>query len=287
MRRMLAYSVPITVLVLLWGLAPHHALPPSSTAKAATTTAVTRPAKASVTTGKTIAPPKGSPEFNATFSGSKLNTSVWGTCYPVVKPQVGCRNFGNPEEAEWYLPSQDQVYGGVLHLIAKKEPTPGTATPGGPPEEYDCRSGMITSWPSLKFKYGFVQVVARIPHGLGLWPALWLAAANLKYPPEMDMIESWGVNILTASYLHPLPYGTYRYRGLIPQSLTDGWQTYSLSWTRSKLIYYVGNTVILTVTHNIPHQAMYFIANVAEYLKPAAGYCNGDLELRSVKIWRN
>jgi hypothetical protein len=47
-------------------------------------------------------------------------------------------------------------------------------------------------YPSLRFEYGLVQVVAHIPHAPGLWPALWLAATNGKYPPEIDMLDSWG-----------------------------------------------------------------------------------------------
>ena len=102
----------------------------------------------------------------------------------------GCRNWGNPEEAEWYLPSQVKVSGGDVRLYARRKPTAGTTSTGAP-EEYGCRSGMITSYPGFKFEYGFVQVVANIPHGRGLWPALWLAAANGQFPPEIDMVESW------------------------------------------------------------------------------------------------
>jgi beta-glucanase (GH16 family) len=83
------------------------------------------------------------------------------------------------------------VYGGELHLVARRERTPGY-TSVGKRFIYDCRSGMVTSYPSLRFEYGFVQVVAHIPHAPGLWPALWLAATNGKYPPEIDMLDSWG-----------------------------------------------------------------------------------------------
>ncbi len=286
LHQVVAYSIPIMVLAVVAAIALHDR-PESIRAAPPPTAPTTRP----VFAAPVVAPPPGRPVFSATFTGESLDTSVWTTCYPeftgAMGAQGGCRNFGNPEEAEWYLPSQDKVYGGVLHLVAQRLPAQGTASLNGSAEEYGCRSGMITSFPSLKFKYGFIQVVAKVPHAPGLWPALWLAAANEAYPPEIDMIESWGVNKLTASFLHPVPLGTYRDRGLIPSSMTTGWQTYSLSWTRSKLIYYTGNKVILTVTKNVPHQAMYFLANVAEYLPPRGGNCTGQMLIRSVMVWKN
>ena len=110
------------------------------------------------------------PAFTADFSGSRLNTSVWATCYPWMDTPSGCTNFGNTEY-EWYLPGQDQVSGGVLHLVAQRTPTPGM-TADGTPKAYSCRSGMVTTYPGFRFQYGYVQVVAQIPNGPGLWPAL-------------------------------------------------------------------------------------------------------------------
>jgi beta-glucanase (GH16 family) len=143
---------------------------------------------------------------------------------------------------------------------------------------------MVTSHPGFKFEYGFVQVVADIPHAAGLWSALWLAAANGQWPPEIDMIESWGVSHEDAAFFHPVGGGYSK--GSIPVSLTEGWQTYSLRWTSSRLTYYVGNQVVLTVTRRVPHRHMYLIANVAEYLKPAAGNCSGQMLIKSVKVWK-
>jgi beta-glucanase (GH16 family) len=238
---------------------------------------------------RAVAPPKGKPAFSATFPrGSKLNTKVWSTCYPGANPRVGCTNFGNQQEREWYLPGQVQIYGGTLHLVAKRETTDGITASGGK-KVYYCRSGMITSYPSLKIKYGFLQVVAKIPHAAGLWPALWLAAANLKYPPEVDFLESWGVKTETAVFLHPAPSSAFvrsRDRALVPVGWTTGWQTYSIRWTSSRLTYYVGSDAVLTVTKNVPHQLMYFVANVAQNLPVTKGTCDGQMQIRSVKYWK-
>jgi beta-glucanase (GH16 family) len=229
--------------------------------------------------------PKGKPALNATFTGTQLNAKIWDTCYPLQPTyNKGCRNFGNPEESEWYLPSQVKVAHGELQLIARRAKTAGKNA-AGKTVIYDCRSGMVTSYPGFKFEYGFVQVVADIPHSNGLWPALWLAAANGKYPPEMDILESWGVKHQTGVFFHPLN-GPWVIRTLLSPGVTKGWKVYSLEWTKSKLVFYVGSKAVLTVKKYIPHQAMYFIADLAEYVNPRPGYCTGDLLIRSVKIWK-
>ncbi len=143
---------------------------------------------------------------------------------------------------------------------------------------------MITSYPGFRFKDGFVQVVANIPHANGLWPALWLSAANLTFPPEIDIVESWGAHGRPGSYYHAVG-GQTPHAGYSPW-MTRGWQTYSLSWTRYRLRFWVGSKLVLTVRKNVPHQRMYFIANLAEYQPAKRGYCTGQMQIRSVKIWR-
>jgi beta-glucanase (GH16 family) len=280
-RYKFAIAVPsIGAVAVLAAVVPAAA--PAFGARAAVTTvagAATRAAPA-------VKPPAGKPAFNAGFGGTKLNTSTWATCYWWAGPS-GCKNFppaGQSQEYEWYLPSQDRVSGGVVHLVAQRKKTPGT-TKTGKPTTYGCRSGMLTTFRSFKFEYGFVQVVANIPHANGLWPALWLGAANVKSRTEIDMVESWGVNQETASFFHSATGQTSR--GRYSPKLTRGWHTYSLSWTSSSLRYYVDSRLVLTVKSHVPHQRMYFIADLAEYTAPKRGRCSSQLEIRSVKIWKN
>ncbi len=226
--------------------------------------------------------------FDASFTGSKLNTSIWATCYPwVTDPARGCTNFSNPEY-EWYMPSQVRVSDGELKLVAQPIRTPGY-TRQGVREVYACRSGMVTTYPSFNFKYGFIQVVARIPASAGLWPGLWLAASDLGWPPEMDLIEHWGPpRNASGTYFHPA--GGFQVRTIFPASAnpTSGWHTFSLSWTPSELSWYFDGQVLMVVKQKVPHQKMYFVANVANFLDPRHGTvpCSGTLAIRSVKIWR-
>lgn len=85
--RKVTLCASVTAVVVLWCLAIHGGLKPFQQASAATTGSE----RLSASTAKPPAPPKGKPEFSATFFGSKLNTKVWDTCYP-GDSQSGCRN---------------------------------------------------------------------------------------------------------------------------------------------------------------------------------------------------
>jgi beta-glucanase (GH16 family) len=282
-RHKLALGIPVAGALAVCGAVIPVAV--SAVGAQASVTTAARVEAAAGGTRTVPTPPRGKPVFGATFRGTHLNTKIWDTCYPFIPNyNGGCQNFGNHQEAEWYLPSQVKVSGGVVNLVAQRKRTVG-ATATGAPEVYGCRSGMITSYPGLKFEYGFVQVVASIPHANGLWPALWLGAANGQALPEIDMVESFGAHGRPGSFLHAVggggPYASYS------PAITRGWQTYSLSWTRSALRFWVGSTLVLTVKKNVPHQKMYFLADLAENKPAKRGYCTGQLMIKSVKIWKS
>jgi beta-glucanase (GH16 family) len=274
-RLNLALAALVVVSALaLWGLIP------ASAGKRLPVGDGTRPTGAA-RSPVSLRPPAGYRlTFDASFSGSALNTSVWDTCYWWMDVSTGCNNFGNREH-QWFLPTQDQVYGGALHLVAAPIPTQGLNRAGAP-KHYSCRSGMVTTYHSYSFEYGYVQIVARVPSGAGLWSALWLAAANRKWPPEIDIVEHWAA-ARTGVYFHPVGL-THVGARPDPPGLFRGWHTYTLQWTRSKIIWYIDGQEVMYVTRHVPHQLMYFIADLADSWRP--GGCSGTMLIRSVKIWQ-
>lgn len=220
--------------------------------------------------------------FNATFNGSRLDPSVWGTCYP-WESQAGCTNFGNSDEYQWYTPTQDQVSGGALHIVAQQAPTEGT-TSGGSPKEYDYRSGLVTTFPGYRFQYGYIQVVAQLPAAKGLWTALWLAAANKQWPPEIDILEHWDNASNYYQYYHPAGApreDTFERLG----DLAGTWHTYGLNWTASKLTWYVDGRPVFVTGRNVPQQTMYFLANVSVYQQQPLR-TPSSLLIKSVTVWQ-
>lgn len=221
-------------------------------------------------------------DFNSDFAGDKLNKSTWATCYP-WSPN-GCSNFGSGnDEKEWYQASQVQMKNGILNLIAKRTPTAGRNAKGEP-KEYACRSGMISTYPGFRFTYGYIQIIARVPYGAGLWPALWLAAANKQWPPEIDILEHWASDAEAKVYLHPKV--GIRQGGPVPTpAISEGWHSFTLYWTKSRLTWYVDGGEVFTTTTNIPAQSMYLIANVAD-TSSSVGSCSGTMLIKSVKVWQ-
>jgi beta-glucanase (GH16 family) len=223
------------------------------------------------------------------FGGRTLDSKVWTTCYPWWDKGTGCTNSGNSER-EWYMPSQIHLVRGVLNLVATRKPVWGTTAPsGGRPKRYACRSAMVTSFQGFRFMYGYVRIAARLTLNPGLWSALWLAAANFQWPPEIDIIESWGLPwIRTGVYFHPRGAKGARFH-LSPAErarLTSGWHYFSLRWTPRYIAWFIDGKSVLIVRHNIPHQPMYLIANLADYSLTPPGSCHGALVVNSIKVWQ-
>jgi len=147
---------------------------------------------------------------------------------------------------------------------------------------------MVTSYKGFQFEYGYVSMVAQIPSDPGLWPGLWLAAANLKWPPEIDILERWGPPANKAGvYFHPVnapPDITHLSPGMLA-GLGSGWHTFSVSWTSQKITWYVDGIPLMVITSNIPHQAMYLVADLANYTK--TGGCSGELLIQSIDVWQS
>ena len=252
---------------------------------AAPTTPTAKTGSATTSTAGTVPAGLGSNwklTFNAGFTGSKLDSSVWGTCYP-WQSQSGCANFGNSDlEYQWYASSQDQVSNGALHIVAQKAPTAGHDSGGGP-EEYSYRSGLVTTFPGYKFQYGYLQVVARIPDATGTWSALWLAAANEQWPPEIDILEHWGTDTKYFEYYHPS--GAPRENSdQVLGNLSGSWHTYGVYWSQSKVVWYIDGHQVFETGRNVPQQPMYFLANVAIDVQVPS--LDTSMDIKSVSVWQ-
>jgi beta-glucanase (GH16 family) len=218
--------------------------------------------------------------FSSGFSGSSLDEAIWETCDP--GQPTGCTNFAH-DQKQWYEKSQVSVRNGILYLAATRKRTAGLDSQGRP-KEYVCRSGRVSTVHGFDFTYGFVQITARIPFGGGLWPALWLAAANRESPPEIDILEHWASEVKTHVFLHPLS-GPRQGALYDSPAIDQGWHTFSLYWTSTQLTWYYDGGQVFTTTTGIPQQPMYLIANLA-VTNAHPGNCSGVLLIKSVDVWQ-
>lgn len=56
-------------------------------------------------------------------------------------------------------------------------------------------AGQITTAQTWAQRYGYFEIRARIPRGVGRWPAFWMTFAGQGWPPEIDVMEAYGAGI--------------------------------------------------------------------------------------------
>ncbi|XP_069166427.1 beta-1,3-glucan-binding protein [Procambarus clarkii] len=127
-------------------------------------------------------------------------------------------------------------------------------------------SAKLTTQPSFAFRYGRVEVRAKMPRGDWLWPAIELAPRDSRYGAwpasgEVDIVESrgnteygnlghqyagstlhWGPN--PQANMYPKTHKTYSAND---GSFGNNFHTWRLDWTRDNMKFYVDGQLQLTV----------------------------------------
>ncbi|KAI8502156.1 hypothetical protein Bbelb_197440 [Branchiostoma belcheri] len=135
-------------------------------------------------------------------------------------------------------------------------------------------SARITTARSFSFRYGKVEVQAKMPTGDWIWPAIWLLPQAWVYGDwpksgEIDIVEtrgnrnlyaSWGASLgvdVTTSTLHWGPSGVWPYNGFIKTraekeahtgTYGSDFHNWTMVWTDQYLKFSVDDEVMLTVS---------------------------------------
>src|SRR3954470_21061783 len=210
--------------------------------------------------------------FDDDFGGIVLDPTKWSTCYWWVAGS-GCTNTSNAEQ-QWYTPANVVVSNGTLKLRAQKETT---LAPDG--KTYEYTSGMISSGratsllstpPKFEFKYGYMEMRAKLPAGTGLWPAFWTLPSSQGWPPEIDAMEARGdrpsdvnVGVYNKTATGATVHGSTWVTGLA--DYTACFHTFAVDWEPTYLDYYIDGVLRIRVsdTTRIPTEPMYVLANLA------------------------
>ena len=100
-----------------------------------------------------------------------------------------------------------------------------------------------------EFLYGRIEVKAKLPTGVGMWPAIWMLGSNrdqLSWPAcgEIDIMENVGydpdtihANIHTKAYNHTI--GTNKGSRIKVQSPYKDFHVYAVEWFKDHLDFYV------------------------------------------------
>jgi beta-glucanase (GH16 family) len=166
--------------------------------------------------------------FNDEFNGTSLDTSVWNTCFPWAR-QDRCTNSGN-HELELFQP-QEAYLDGSGHLVLRAEEQQING--------FDYTSGMVASYRSLNFKYGYVEARVKIPAGKGLWPQFWMMPSDRSWPPEIDIFEILGDDPTRAYFTYHWGSSNntsqYSYSG---PDFSAGWHTFAAKWEPGEITWY-------------------------------------------------
>ncbi len=211
--------------------------------------------------------------FSDHFSGTILDGTKWSTCY-----HWGCTNRGN-KELEWYQASQVTVHSGEVSLTAEPERTHG--------KEYV--SGMLSSYGKFSFRYGYAQIVAKLPLGRGLWSAFWTEPENGAWPPEIDVMENVAQSDGVSLYVHYNAANNLDSSTVLLPNASSAFHTYGVDWEPGSITWYVDGFrwahFALSIT-----QAEYLIADLAVNgkLPPNSGVrFPQSLVIRSIEVWQH
>lgn len=196
------------------------------------------------------------------------------------------------------------IRGKALVLTASVMPLAATATL--PPNLTRCfLSGAFNTYPFSR-TYGYFEITARVPKGVGLWPAFWLLPVDQSWPPEIDVAEILAGDVRKAYFsIHtkdqdwvrtqPGSYNqsTTTETAAVAADLSDDFHRYAVSWTRTDITFFLDDRMVgRRRTPADMHQPFYLIVNLAvggkgSWAGPpsAATLFPASLEIRSIKIW--
>lgn len=207
------------------------------------------------------------------FDGTALDPAHWTLA-------DDCFGGGNAER-QCYTPDarNHAVADGVLTITARAEPHTGpalTADQRTTPEKRAARktgeftSARLTTAGHAAWRYGKVQVRARLPQGQGTWPAIWMLPEGWDYgrwalSGEIDIMEA--VNLGTpcpacAAGVENRVLGTIHFGGEPPRNryigsdtpldgAIDGFHVYEIEWDETGIVWRVDGR---TYERREPHE---------------------------------
>lgn len=232
----------------------------------------------------------------AIFAVLILSTSVYSQRYEMVwSDEFDQQNLDEDnwykwnrtafnQEYQYYTDRDTNVYvqDGMLYLVGLRENYGGRG----------WTSGRIESQDRFEFKYGKVEIRAKLPEGKGLWPAFWMLGSNIDevswpYSGEIDIMEFRGhLPAQTAGTVHFSTVSPENSTGTSTQdrryisdeynlptgSFTSDFHLYQFSWTDSVMTWSIDNIEFFRLTREeieeqteyYPFdQPFYFILNLA------------------------
>ena len=223
-----------------------------------------------------------SEEFN---TDGAPDPSKWGY-------DLGAGGWGNSElQTYTNRPENAVVQGGVLKIKAIKENISNSS----------YTSARLLSLNKFAFTYGKVEVRAKIPAGVGTWPAIWMLGSNIATTPwpgcgEIDIMEHRGseLNKIFATLHYPGRSGGNANGGTIMlANATTDFHVYKLEWSRSSIKIYADNQLVHSVGNSLAipfNRDFFFILNMAiggNFAGPVdPAFSNATMEVDYMRVYK-
>lgn len=198
------------------------------------------------------------------IQGVQFNTLVWADEFEgkgTIDSGKWFHQTQLPPGGSWwggliqhYTDREENAYlkDGYLNLVAKKE----LFNDQGETKQFT--SARLNS--KFAFTYGRVEIKAKLPEGVGTWPAIWMLNKNINedgaywdnqgfgtvnWPicGEIDILEHWGKNQdYVSSAVHNASSYGYKVKNVGGQKIgnaSNEFHIYTLEWTEEKLTFSV------------------------------------------------
>lgn len=205
---------------------------------------------------------------------------------------TGSNGWGN-NELEYYTNRTDNalIAGGVLKITAKREAYSGSA----------FTSARLITKGKFSWKYGRMEVMAKLPEGIGTWPAIWMLGDNIGtagWPAcgEVDVMEHVGkqLNVIHGTLHHPGHSGATGDGSTVTiQNVTTAFHKYAVEWDQTTIRFLVDGVPFYSFTNGntLPfNQNFFLILNVAmggNFAGPVDPlFSNGAMEIDYVRVYQ-
>jgi len=159
----------------------------------------------------------------------------------------GCPNvcgWGNNEMQAYAAKrlKNSRVSDGILTIEAHKEPYMNKG----------YSSARLVSKNKGDWKYGRIETRAKLPSGIGTWPAIWMLPTKWEYggwpeSGEIDIMEHVGYNpdsvfatVHTKSYNHGI--GTQKGGEIFKPEAENEFHTFAIEWSADKIDFFLNET---------------------------------------------
>lgn len=200
---------------------------------------------------------------------------------------VGGHGWGN-NEAQYYTKNRKEnarVENGHLIIEAIKESFEGKS----------YTSARLVTKGKGDWQYGKIEVKARLPIGLGTWPAIWMLGSTtpLKWPDdgEIDIMEHVGfdpgkihASVHCKKYYHSI--GTQKTANIMAPDFNEKFHTYAVEWNKENVkIFLDGKEYFSFSNEHSGYEAWPFDNKMHLLLNIAVGGNWGGMKGVDEKIW--